>query len=190
MDDIKKSMVYTRTGDRGRTSLVGGTRVSKTDLRLEAYGTIDELNSFLGMLRCYMEPGSDSDFVLRVQNCLFSVGGYLATDSSRTDLKISCTVTPQMVYSMEHEIDVIDSQLPPLKAFVIPGGSKAASYCHICRTVCRRAERMVLRLAENVEIDDILLSYLNRLSDYLFVLSRKMNYDTKNKEIFWDKSCM
>lgn len=190
MDEIKKSLVYTRTGDKGRTSLVGGTRVSKTDLRLEAYGTIDELNSFLGMMRSFMEEGHDNDFVLRIQNCLFSVGGYLATDRSKTGLDMSCTVTPEMVSSMEKEIDIIDSELPPLQAFVIPGGSSAASYCHICRTVCRRVERIVLRLAEKIEIDNVLLSYLNRLSDYLFVLSRKMNYIKKNKEIFWDKSCM
>lgn len=190
MDNIKKSLVYTRTGDKGRTSLVGGTRVSKTDLRLEAYGTIDELNSFLGMTRSLMDDGHDSDFVLRIQNCLFSVGGYLATDRSKTSLNLSCTVTPEMVSLMEREIDIIDSELPPLEAFVIPGGSKAASCCHICRTVCRRAERIVLRLAEDIEIDNVLLSYLNRLSDYLFVLSRKMNLIMKNKEIFWDKSCM
>lgn len=187
---MRKSVVYTRTGDKGKTSLVGGTRVDKTDPRLEAYGTVDELNANLGYLRTMVADEHDSGFLLWLQNCLFAVGGYLATDSSITELRTECVVTPAMVEKIEHEIDVIDSGLPELKAFVIPGGTPAASYCHVCRTVCRRAERCILMLLENVKIDTVLLSFINRLSDYLFVLSRRLNDNMKNNEIFWDKGCI
>lgn len=183
-------MVYTRTGDKGRTSLVGGTRVSKTDIRLEAYGTIDELNSNLGMLRSLCPEGHEKDFILKTQNLLFSVGGYLATDRSKIELNSSCIISESMVTEIEKEIDLIDSGLPELKNFIIPGGSQAASFCHICRTVCRRAERIILHLAEETEIDEKLLSYINRLSDYLFVLSRKLNQITENNDFFWDKTCI
>lgn len=187
---MKKSLVYTRTGDRGQTSLVDGSRVSKANPRLEAYGTVDELNSNLGVLRSLMENRQDKDFVLKIQNCLFSLGGYLATDQNVKDLNVACVVTEQMVENLEREIDRIDETLPKLKSFVIPGGTMAASYCHVCRTVCRRVERLVIHLAENVEVDDVVLSYINRLSDYLFVLSRKINVESENSEIFWDKSCI
>ena len=136
---MKKSMIYTKTGDGGRTSLVGGTRVSKTDDRLEAYGTVDELNSFLGLLLTYLSDERDQTFVSRVQNELFVVGSYLATDQSTTQLRASSRVTPEQVESMEHEIDRLDAMLPPLNAFLLPGGSRGAAVCHVCRTVCRRA---------------------------------------------------
>lgn len=187
---MKKSLVYTRTGDKGQTSLVDGSRVSKASPRLDAYGTVDELNSHLGVLRSMIDDAQDKDFVLKIQNCLFSLGGYLATDQTVKDLNVACVVTEQMVEALEVEIDRIDESLPKLKAFVIPGGSLAASYCHVCRTVCRRVERLTISLAENVEVEDVVLSYINRLSDYLFVLSRKLNVDSKNSEIFWDKSCI
>ena len=186
---MKKSMIYTKTGDGGRTSLVGGTRVSKTDDRLEAYGTVDELNSFLGLLLTYLSDERDQTFVSRVQNELFVVGSYLATDQSTTQLRASSRVTPEQVESMEHEIDRLDAMLPPLNAFLLPGGSRGAAVCHVCRTVCRRAERRILRLAEEVEVPPMLLAYMNRLSDYLFILSRKLNQLTQHDEIYWDKSC-
>ncbi len=186
---MKKSMIYTKTGDSGRTSLVGGTRVPKTDIRLEAYGTVDELNACLGLLETYLADGHDRALVRQVQNGLFAVGSYLATDQSKTKLHESSIVTPAQVEALEHEIDRLDESLPPLKAFVLPGGSRGAAVCHVCRTVCRRAERRILALAETVGITPELLAYVNRLSDYLFVLSRKMNYEDKKNEIFWDNSC-
>lgn len=185
---MKKSLVYTRTGDRGTTALVGGTRVPKTHLRLEAYGTVDELNAQLGLLLTYLTDAADRNFLLRVQHHLFQVGSHLATDQSKTTLCAASQVTPAMIEAMEQEIDRIDSLLPPLRAFVLPGGGRGAAVCHICRTVCRRAERRILALAAEVEVAPELLSYMNRLSDYLFVLSRKMNLDEKKDEIFWDNS--
>lgn len=186
---MKKSMIYTKTGDAGRTSLVGGTRVSKTDDRLEAYGTVDELNAFLGLLETYLTDEHDRTFVRQVQNELFAVGSYLATDQSKTKLRASSQVAPGQVESLEHEIDRLDENLLPLSAFVLPGGSRGAAVCHVCRTVCRRAERRILALAEKVDMAPELLAYINRLSDYLFVLSRKMNREDKKNEIFWDNSC-
>ncbi len=182
-------MVYTKTGDKGRTSLVGGARVSKTHIRLEAYGTVDELNAQIGLLITYVTDGHDRDFLTNIQNQLFSVGSYLATDQEKTLLHAASQIASDQVEAMEQEIDRIDEQLPPLSAFVLPGGSRGATVCHVCRTVCRRAERRILSLADEVEISSVLLAYVNRLSDYLFVLSRKMNQDEKKIEIFWDNSC-
>lgn len=186
----KKSLVYTKTGDKGKTSLVGGTRVSKTHARLESYGTIDELNAQLGLLRTYLTDNSDSEFIYRIQNKLFSVGSYLATDQSVTQLNCASIISTEDVETIESEIDKIDSSLPSLCAFVIPGGARGAAVCHVCRTVCRRAERQILALAEKYPVGDTVMAYVNRLSDYLFVLSRKINLCEKNDEIFWDKSCM
>ncbi|MCD8092906.1 MAG: cob(I)yrinic acid a,c-diamide adenosyltransferase [Bacteroides sp.] len=186
---MKKSLVYTKTGDKGTTSLVGGTRVPKTHIRLEAYGTVDELNSNLGLLITYLSDEQDKLFLQQVQDKLFAVGSHLATDQEKTQLKAASIITPELVETMEHEIDRLDSLLPPPSAFVLPGGSRGAAVCHICRTVCRRAERRILALAEQVEISSELLAYVNRLSDYLFVLSRKINKDEKNDEIFWNNSC-
>ena len=195
-----KSNVYTRTGDAGQTSLIGGTRVSKTDLRLEAYGTVDELNAQLGLLRTYLtEPNSnellaevratDADLLLRVQSCLFTVGASLATDTSKMPPRPTAIVTAEMVGEIEQAIDRIDSQLPPLHLFILPGGGRAAAVAHVCRTVCRRAERRILALTQQVEVAPELLAYVNRLSDYLFVLSRKLNVDEKIEEIIWNRRC-
>ncbi|WP_288674448.1 cob(I)yrinic acid a,c-diamide adenosyltransferase [uncultured Bacteroides sp.] len=186
---MKKSLVYTKTGDRGTTSLVGGTRVSKTHIRLEAYGTVDELNSHLGFLITFLSDEHDKLFLQKVKDRLFAVGSYLATDRERTRLKEASIITPEQVETIEHEIDRLDDTLPPLSAFVLPGGCRGAAVCHICRTVCRRAERRILTLAEQADISSELLAYVNRLSDYLFVLSRKMNQDEKKEEIFWNNSC-
>lgn len=182
--------IYTKTGDKGTTSLVGGTRVPKTHIRLEAYGTVDELNSHLGLLVTYLSDEQDKVFLQRVQNVLFSVGAQLATDQEKAVLKAASVITGEQVESVEREIDRLDALLPPLAAFILPGGSRGAAVCHVCRTVCRRAERRILALAEQVEITAELLSYMNRLSDYLFVLSRKMNQDEKKNEIFWNNSWM
>ena len=181
--------IYTKTGDKGVTSLVGGTRVPKTHIRLEAYGTVDELNSNLGFLSTYLLDEKDRNFLQQVQDKLFAVGSHLATDREKTELKAASVISSEHVETMEREIDRLDNLLPPLSAFILPGGSRGAAVCHICRTVCRRAERRILALAEQVEISSELLAYVNRLSDYLFVLSRKMNQDDKKVEIFWNNSC-
>lgn len=185
----KKSMIYTRTGDQGTTSLIGGTRVSKGDPRLEAYGTVDELNAQLGLLSTYLADAQDLRFVQGVQHTLFAVCSHLATDRSKTVLKAAGTITPAQVEALEHEADRIDGLLPPFSAFVLPGGSRGAAVCHVCRTVCRRAERRIVALAAQAEISAEVLAYMNRLSDYLFLLSRKMNIDEKKGEIFWEKRC-
>ena len=188
---MKKSIIYTRTGDKGTTSLVGGVRVSKTHARLEAYGTIDELNSFLGMLISLLDNKEETEFLLFVQHCLFSVGAYLATDQTRVKMNDDNKLVSEDVLKMEDSIDRLDAELPPLKAFVLPGGSYPASVCHVCRTICRRAERCMLALEEEgiCEIDTIYKSFINRLSDYLFVLSRKLNLLANQSENYWIKTC-
>ena len=183
MTTIQKSAVYTRTGDTGTTSLVGGVRVPKTHIRLEAYGTVDELNAHLGLLVTYLTDEADACFVRQIQDTLFAIGSYLATDTSQTHLKERSIITSAQVEALEHEIDRLDSRLPRLTAFVLPGGSRGAALCHICRTVCRRAERRILSLDSEAEVAPELQAYVNRLSDYLFVLSRKMNQDEKKLEL-------
>lgn len=178
--------VYTKTGDKGQTSLVGGQRVSKCCERLESYGTVDELNSHIGVLITYCSDDKDKDFLVDVQGKLFVVGGYLATDNSQREIRQGNIVTTEMVEEVEHEIDRLQELLPPLKLFILPGGSRAASYAHVCRTVCRRAERCILRLVETgAEVDDNVTAYVNRLSDYLFVLARKLNVDNDTNDIVW-----
>ena len=178
--------IYTKTGDKGQTSLVGGLRVSKGCDRLESYGTVDELNSQLGLLITYCKEKSDVSFLTDVQRNIFVVGSYLATDNTQT--KVKNIVTAEMVETLEKEIDRIDSILPPQKLFILPGGSRSSSVAHVCRCVCRRAERCIIRLAEDgVEIDDNVVSYINRLSDYLFILARKLNYDENHEEIIWKR---
>jgi len=192
---MEKSMIYTKTGDKGMTSLVGGQRVRKTDLRLEAYGTVDELNSQLGLLLTEVSDASDHALLNEVQNHLFVVGGYLATDQSTTQLRAQSVVTPAMIESLEKAVDEIDSSLPKLRAFVLPGGTRGASMAHVCRTVCRRAERRILALNNQLkerneaELDANVLSYMNRLSDFLFVLARKMNIIEGQDEIIWKNPC-
>ena len=187
---MKKSLIYTRTGDKGKTSLVGGTRVSKTHVRLEAYGTVDELNSQLGLLYTYLAEEGDQKLILWVQHKLFSVGSYLATDQNNTTLRIESQITDEDILRLERSIDEVDGQLPPLKAFVIPGGSRGSAVCHVCRTICRRAERRILAMAEKHEVAENVSAFVNRLSDYLFVLARKMNLLSQVDEIYWDKSCI
>ncbi len=186
----KKSLIYTRTGDKGKTSLVGGARVKKTHVRLEAYGTVDELNSQLGLLYTYLTEEGDKKLILWVQHKLFSVGSYLATDQSNTALRIESQIADEDIHRLENAIDEADASLPPLKAFVIPGGSRGSAVCQVCRTVCRRAERRILTMAEEHEVTENVSAFVNRLSDYLFVLARKMNLLAETDEIYWDKSCI
>ena len=187
----KKSLIYTRTGDNGTTSLVGGVRVPKTHARLEAYGTIDELNSFLGMLIALMNDEKEIEFLYFVQRKLFTVGTYLATDEAKVKHPSEALLVLDDVIVMEKAIDRLDVELPPLKAFILPGGSYQASVCHVCRTVCRRAERSMLALEEQhvCEINSLYKSFINRLSDYLFVLSRKLNVSSHKSENYWINTC-
>ena len=189
---MKKSMVYTRTGDDGTTSLIGGVRVPKTHIRLEAYGTVDELNAQIGCLVSQMEEGTDKSLLQFVQHKLFVLGAYLATETSKTDLSPVSQITDENITRLEEAIDTLDASLPPLRGFILPGGSYAASTCHVCRTVCRRAERCIWAMEEaetGFEIARNVKQFVNRLSDYLFVLSRKLNQLTHHDEIYWDKSC-
>ena len=186
---MKKSLVYTKTGDKGTTSLVGGSRVPKTHIRLEAYGTIDELNSHLGWLNTYLLDEADRDFILSIQHKLFSIGSHLATDQEKTQLKAASILTlAKMWNASSARLISWTNNLPELCAFIIPGGSRGAAVCHVCRTICRRAERRILTLSETCTISPEVLAFVNRLSDYLFVLSRKINFDEQNNEIFWDNS--
>lgn len=180
--------IYTRTGDQGQTSLVGGQRVSKTCARLESYGTIDELCSHIGLLVTYCTNEHDRQFLTDVQGQLFVVGGYLATDTSQHDARQGNIVTEEMIASIEQEIDAINATLPPFRCFILPGGCRAAAQCHVCRTICRRAERRILTLREEgAEVDDNVIAYVNRLSDFLFTLARKLNADEKHPEIIWQR---
>ncbi len=178
--------IYTKTGDRGTTSLVGGQRISKCCDRIESYGTIDELNSQLGLLVTYCTSQHDRDVLLSVQHRLFVVGGYLATDNSTTEVPASLLLPAETVSELEHEIDLLSDIVPPLRAFILPGGSRPAAQCNVCRTVCRRAERCIISLTESgATVDENILSFVNRLSDYLFLLSRKLNIDNKTEDIIW-----
>ena len=150
---------------------------------------MDELNANLGVLVTYLPDEADQVLVRHIQDRLFAVGSNLATDLEKTELKCASVIHPEEIERIEREIDRLDNLLPPLHAFILPGGSRGASVCHVCRTVCRRAERRILALAEQCEVAPELLAYVNRLSDYLFVLSRKINLDEKKDEIFWDNSC-
>ncbi|MCK9641388.1 MAG: cob(I)yrinic acid a,c-diamide adenosyltransferase [Prolixibacteraceae bacterium] len=177
--------VYTKTGDDGTSGLIGGTRVEKYDLRLEAYGTVDELNSWIGLI-CFQKIDQASrDLLISVQNNLFVIGARLATDLSKTDLSAKLPFKVEEIAKLENEMDRILDLLPPMEHFVLPGGSNLISYCHLARTVCRRAERRVCQLSKEVSIPAELIKYLNRLSDYLFVLSRKFTVDEGIDEVQW-----
>lgn len=185
---MKKSLIYTKTGDKGTTGLIGGTRVPKTDLRLEAYGTIDELNAHMGLLATYVEQ-EDYKFIQTIQNLLFSVGSNLATDQTKVELHCSSLIKEEHTHLIEREIDRIDGLLPSLQNFILPGGSREGAQAHVCRTVCRRAERRILALSDYVLVSDELLAFINRLSDYFFTLSRKLTLSTGGSEISWNNSC-
>lgn len=182
---MKKSLVYTKTGDKGTTSLIGGTRVSKGDLRLDAYGTVDELSSHIGMVWSYDIDQHSKEVLQSTQNQLFVIGAYLATDSAASDLRNRLSRDNALIEQLENEMDVLENALPPLTNFVLPGGHPAVSACHIARTVCRRAERRVVEMSQQLEVDEWVITYLNRLSDYLFVLSRHLSNFYNIEEIPW-----
>ncbi len=177
--------VYTRTGDDGTTGLIGGTRVKKYDLRLEAYGTIDELNSWIGLIRSQQISSDDIHDLIEIQNKLFVIGALLATDQSKVENTPRLSCCTEDIAFLEQRMDQILDQLPPLTSFLLPGGNNAVSYCHIARTVCRRAERRAYQLSAEIAVTADVLKYLNRLSDYLYVLSRKVAHDTGIEEIPW-----
>ena len=176
--------IYTKTGDKGQTSLIGGTRLPKHHIRIEAYGTVDELNSFIGLVRDSISEKELFDLLIEIQDRLFTIGSLLAADPEKNKMKL-----PQLnesdVVLLEKAIDKMNETLPEMKSFVLPGGHPTVSHCHIARCVCRRAERSVLKLSENEKVEELIYKYLNRLSDYLFVLSRKLTQDLKANEIPW-----
>lgn len=182
---MKKSLIYTKTGDKGKTSLVGGTRVSKTHVRLEAYGTMDELNSFVGWLNGEVKEEATNRFLSFLQHKLFTVGSHLATETEQMQLRKASVITLEDIEKIEKEIDRIDGSLPRLTRFILPGGSEGASRAHICRTISRRAERNVYRVAEEFPVSETILIFLNRLSDYFFVLARYES-NKSGKEIYWE----
>ncbi len=183
--------VYTKTGDTGITSLFGGVRVPKHHLRIETYGTIDELNSHIGLVKDQKIDTNTSKTLLKIQNELFTIGAMLATPPEKKVLKNGkerlqiYTLTAIEVVYLENEIDSIQEQLPIMTNFILPGGHQTVSFCHIARCVCRRAERLTTQLNEIEPVNTIILSYLNRLSDYLFVLARKLTIDNYAKETPW-----
>jgi cob(I)alamin adenosyltransferase len=176
--------IYTKTGDKGQTSLVGGTRVSKTELRIEAYGTVDELNSYVGLVRDQAVNDSRKDILKEIQDRLFTIGSILASEPEQTKKRIP-DLHESDIELLEKEMDKMDESLEPMRFFILPGGHQSVSFGHLARTVCRRAERIVLRLAGESEVNDLVVKYLNRLSDYLFVLCRMMIKDLNIEEISW-----
>jgi len=176
--------VYTKTGDKGQTSLIGGTRLPKQHIRIEAYGTVDELNSWIGLLRDQTIDGRSLKILLEIQDRLFTIGSLLASDPDKNKMKLP-EIKEEDIVLLEKEIDVMEETLPVMKSFVLPGGHTTVSYCHLARCVCRRGERAVLRVAENEKVDELVYKYLNRLSDYLFVLSRKLAHDLNAPETPW-----
>lgn len=187
---MSKSKVYTCTGDQGATSLVGGQRVKKTDIRIEAYGSVDELNANIGVLIAIpnLQP-QFVDLLRRVQNKLFNIGAYLATPNPENALTVCSGLSYEDIERLEHCIDEMDEQLPPLNNFVLPGGTHRSAVAHVCRTMCRRCERRIVALADTTYVDPNVLKFVNRLSDFLFVFARFNNVANQFDEIFWDKTC-
>ena len=184
---MKITKVYTRTGDKGQTSIIGGIRVSKACERLEAYGTVDELSSHLGLLAALLPEGDDKAMIIRIQNNLFNVCTNLATDQSQTPLYDSAKLPEGEIELLEKEVDRMMGLLPERQGFILPGGTMAAAQAHVCRTVCRRAERRIVALAEVAIVSPEVQQYVNRLSDYLFVLAKIINFNETVSEIIWEK---
>ncbi len=186
--NYKQMKVYTKTGDKGKTSLLSGERVPKHHMRIEAYGTVDELNSFIGLL-CEYDIGENNKVILfKVQNLLFDLGANLAIEKQKDKFDNMRKITNDDILLLEAEIDKMNEHLPSLKSFILPGGSKAVAISHICRTVCRRAERLCTNLSENAPIEELSIKYLNRLSDYFFVLARKIAFDNNVDLPIWQSN--
>lgn len=187
---MKITKVYTKTGDKGMTSLVGGIRIKKNDVRLEAYGTVDELSAHLGLLASMLKPDDrERQVIIRIQNNLFNVCSHLATDQSKTALYPSAHLADGEINFLEQRVDELMSILSTRQGFILPGGCPAACQAHVCRTVCRRAERRIADLAEKAAVGSEMLQYVNRLSDYLFVLAKIINFNEGVEEIVWENAC-
>jgi cob(I)alamin adenosyltransferase len=176
--------IYTKTGDKGFTSLIGGTRVVKHHIRIESYGTVDELNSYIGLIRDQNIAAHDKEILKQIQDRLFTIGSSLASDPEKSRMIIP-DLHLEDIEMLEKEMDTMNEHLPELKHFILPGGSNAISFCHIARCVCRRAERITVHLAEESIVDEKVNIYLNRLSDYLFTLARKIGNEYKIPENQW-----
>lgn len=184
------SKVYTLTGDKGTTALVGGQRVEKDNMRVEAYGTVDELNSHIGLLASLLSNSKHTEaqqIIFAIQNRLFNLGAYLATETDDASSPVY-GLKQDDVTTLEHSIDKMTASLPPMRSFILPGGCHTAAQCDVCRTVTRRAERRIISLAHNAAVNPLVLQYLNRLSDFFFILSRFINIQDGFNEIFWDKN--
>ncbi len=164
--------IYTKIGDKGLTSLIGGKKIPKSDIQVESYGSIDELNAFIGLIISQDIKLSDRDFLINIQKSLFMIGNYIASDYSE---ETACNLKPKNIFELEKEIDKLSSSLEPLNNFILPTGNQVVGFCHVARTVCRRAERVLILQNDKKKIDQNILIYMNRLSDYLFVLSRKFS---------------
>ena len=179
--------IYTKNGDRGKTSLIGGKKVSKHDLQVEAYGSIDELNSFMGLLKDYSKNDELNKVLFKVQLKLFTIGSILAQENTSSNSVIleKLNISAKDTNFIELQIDKLEKKLPKLSKFIIPGGHKLVSYCHVSRSICRRAERKITKLSDSVKLDSNILPYINRLSDFLFVLSRYFSKELNIKESYW-----
>jgi len=181
--------IYTKTGDEGLTGLIGGTRVPKTDIRLEAYGTVDELNSALGLLIANINDGKKTEQLNKIQNLLFDLGVELATDKTKPFPKQKNDGFKQATMELEQAMDQYNAYLTELKGFILPSGSQKVAQCHVCRTIARRAERRIWEVHEHYPIDHDCLTFINRLSDFFFVLARKLAKDENDHEILWKTLC-
>ena len=178
--------VYTKKGDKGKTQLLGGSMVDKDHAKLECYGTIDELNSFIGNVYDQELNSFHKEILLKIQNQLFNLGSIISFDGEKNKIKLP-NIKIENIKMLEKAIDKMEENLPKLKSFILPSGHPTASKCHIARTVCRRAERNLVTLSKTTKIDMLHLQYLNRLSDYLFILSRAILKDNGDTEIEWQK---
>ena len=176
--------IYTKTGDKGQTSLIGGTRVPKHHIRIESYGTVDELNSWIGLINDQEIPAESKIILSEIQDRLFTIGSSLASDPEKSKMKIP-DLHQSDIELLENEIDKMNEVLPEMRHFILPGGHTTISYCHLARCVCRRAERNVIHLHESEYVNEMVIVYLNRLSDYLFVLARFITHQFKVNEIAW-----
>jgi cob(I)alamin adenosyltransferase len=176
--------IYTKTGDKGQTSLIGGTRVPKHHLRIESYGTVDELNSYIGLIRDQQISAHQQQILKEIQDRLFTIGSMLASDPEKSKMKIP-DLHAEDIELLEKEMDAMNEELPELRHFILPGGAQSVSFCHLARCVCRRAERICVHLSEESFVDEQVMIYLNRLSDYLFTLARKLCFDLKIEENKW-----
>jgi cob(I)alamin adenosyltransferase len=176
--------IYTKTGDKGLTSLIGGVRVPKHHIRIESYGTVDELNSYLGLVKDVYQEAHSASTLSEIQDRLFTIGSHLASAPEKAKMKVPDLLETDVTL-LETEIDKMDKILPPLTSFILPGGHAAVSHCHIARCICRRAERICVQLSEEEMVEEIIIRYLNRLSDYLFMLCRMIAHDLKVPETAW-----